>query len=109
MPGRVEEKFLDVMQNIESALVSTYKAYPDMVDYDALDAVNALIRVYQSEVRTRPAPTLKLSPLSQTAFEQVKATCEWRLGRAQPQGLKERLFDSGSAPLTLADMIDCLK
>ena len=50
MPGRPEEQFMDVLQNIESALVSVYKAHADMTDYDAQAAVNALMRAYQARM-----------------------------------------------------------
>ena len=51
MAGRIEDEFLDVLQNIEAALVSVYKAHSEMTDYDAQAAVNALIRLYQAEIR----------------------------------------------------------
>ena len=109
MPGRVEDKFLDVLQNIEFAIVGVYKLHPDMVDYDAQDAVSALLRVYQSELRKSAPPTLKLSPLAQETFEQLKSMCDWRLGRAKPEGFNRQKFGSHITPIALADMVDCLK
>ena len=109
MPGRPEEQFMDVLQNIESALVSVYKAHADMTDYDAQAAVNALARAYHAEARKSAPPAIKLSPLTQEAYDSVRAMCEWRLGRTRATGLFGRLRGLGVEPLTLEDMIDCLK
>src|SRR5207249_10968068 len=91
------------------ALVSVYKAHADMTDYDAQAAVNALLRAYQAEARKSAPSAIKLSPLAQEAFDSVRAMCEWRLGRAQSTGLFGRLRGLGVEPLSLEDMIDCLK
>jgi O6-methylguanine-DNA--protein-cysteine methyltransferase len=38
-----EEKYLDVLQNIEFGIVSVYREHPEMLDWDAFKAVEALI------------------------------------------------------------------
>mgnify|MGYP001090903757 CR=1 FL=1 len=37
--GRVKDEHLGVLQNIEFALVSTYREHPEMTDWDAMEAV----------------------------------------------------------------------
>lgn len=45
----VEEEHLDVLQNIEAAIVSVYRDHPEMTDYDVDKAFSALIQTYRSE------------------------------------------------------------
>ncbi len=59
-----EEKYEDVLQNIEFALVQVYRAHPEMSDFEARDAMQALIRTYQAETRGQAPPTPKLKPCS---------------------------------------------
>jgi len=114
--GRFEDEYMDVLQNIEFALVSMYQQYPEMTDWDAMEVVKGLIRTYKAERDGRPAPMLRLGPLAQEAYEFVRAMCEWRLGR-QPlelereteQGPEEFALDVGEGAITLDEMIACLQ
>ncbi len=75
-----EEKYEDVLQNIEFALMSVYREHPEMTDFESLDAIQALTRMYQAEMQGRTLPTLKLKLLAQEAYDRVKRMCDWRLG-----------------------------
>ena len=77
----VEDEYQDVLQNIEFGIVSIYRIHSEMTDWDALNAVEGLIRTYQAEGRGRSAPSLSLDSLSQKVFNSVHPMCEWRLGR----------------------------
>jgi hypothetical protein len=107
-PSEFEDEYLDVLQNIEFGIVHVYKAHPEMTDWDALNALEALIRTYQAEGRGKTTSSFSLTPLSQKVFESVRAMCEWRLGR-------EKLYKDGEmldlkmTPLTLDEMVACLK
>jgi hypothetical protein len=81
--GDFEEKYLDVLQNIEANIVSVYREHPEMVDWDALKIIETLIREYQAEQTDHPVPDVDLKPLPQEVYVAVKAMCEWRLGRNQ--------------------------
>jgi hypothetical protein len=82
-----EEKYMDVLQNIEFGIVSVYRQHAEMVDWDALKAIETLIREYQAELASHPLPAVELKPLAQEVHDSVKSMCEWRLGRGQ--ALKE--------------------
>ena len=43
-----EDEYLDVLQNIEFAIVSVYHERPEMLDYDVDVVVAALIKQYQA-------------------------------------------------------------
>lgn len=103
-----EEQYLDVLQNIEFALVSTYKGHRDMIDADANAAISGLIRLYQAEQRGKSVPELRLSPIAQTAFNRVQIMCEWRLGRAKaPVDLGDDAPEAKAK--SIDEMILCLK
>jgi hypothetical protein len=106
MPDAFEEKYLDVLQNIETGIVGVYLDHPELTDAEALHAVEALIRAYQAEAKPQTPFTPHLSPQAQPVFEAVQAMCDWRLGR-------KPLLGEGKSPelpsKTVEEMIACLK
>lgn len=114
--GRFEDEYLDVLQNIEFALVSVYREHPEMTDWDAMEAVRGLIRTYKADREGRPAPRLRMGPVAQKAYDFVREICEWRLGR-QPlelereteQGREAFTVDLGERILTVDEIINCLQ
>jgi len=109
--AKLEDEFMDVLQNIEFALVTVYNEDEEMTDYEAEKAINSLIRLYTAEQRKRDAPDLDLSGPAALAFELVKGMCEWRLGREKLQSGDENKepFDFNLEPIALNDLIACLK
>ncbi len=117
-PSDFEEKYLDVLQNIEAGIVSVYREHPEMTDYDAQKAVEALIREYQAETTNRPVPVVAMNPLAQETYHSVKVMCEWRLGRVQMETEKKKSFfkwpskkpvEMPIAPKTVEEIVLCLK
>ncbi|MDE3089241.1 MAG: hypothetical protein KGJ80_07635 [Chloroflexota bacterium] len=107
--ARFDEKYTDVLQNIEFALMQTYRAHAEMTDWEAPDAVKALIRTYQAETRGRAAPSLKLNPLAQEAYDSIKMICDWRLGRAEVLLPEGQQTDVPMTTKTVEEIISCLK
>ncbi len=108
MADKFEEQYQDVLQNIEIALVQAYRAYLDLTDLEALDGIQALVRTYQAEAQSHKPPCLKLRPLAEEAYTNIKLVCDWRLGRAtilNMEGQAPELPD----PKTLDEIILCLK
>jgi hypothetical protein len=106
-----EERYQDVLQNLELALVQVYREHEAMTDWEALNAINGLIRSYTAEERKRPSPQLNLSLLAQEAYYSVEAMCELRLGRAHLTDKEGNPFRPGAAmpPKSLSEIIACLK
>ncbi len=109
MPKPFEEEYLDVLQNLEFALIAVYRDDPAFTDADADAAYSAALRFYQAETKGRAAPVVRLSPLAQSAYEALQHMCDWRLGRTQ-------LVDADNLPLaiplepkTVDEIIACLK
>ena len=116
--GDFEEEYLDVLQNIEFGIISVYRQHPEMVDWDALKAIEILIREYQAEETGRSVPDVDLKSLPRQVYDSVKAMCEWRLGGSQIQKEEKKLFfklrstksaDLPIEPKTMEEIILCLK
>jgi hypothetical protein len=108
--GSFEERYEDVLQNIEFGIVQVYHDNPELTDWDALTAIEALIRSYHAEAKGCRTTLPSLSPLAEEIYNSVRPMCQWRLGR-------ETLFldeggesaDISPEPVTLDEIIACLK
>jgi hypothetical protein len=98
----VEDQHLDVLQNIEFAIMQVYESTPDLIDTEVLKAIEAVTRIYSAEAQGRSGSALTVRGISAEVAEQVKETCEMRLGRAID-------IDESIEPKTLTDIVDCLK
>jgi|RhiMetdeSRZDD1v2_1073273.scaffolds.fasta_scaffold321191_3 hypothetical protein len=102
----IEEEYTDVLQNIEFGIVQIYRADTSLIDVDALDAVDALIRHYVAEENGRQASEHRLTGKPVRVFDSVKAMCEWRLGR---QKLGAEGGDELMRPITVPELVRCLR
>jgi len=80
------EKNLDVLQNIEFGIIEVYRADSSLLDVDAKDAIDALVRHYHAEEEQRTPPTMSAGQRAQRVFLSVQRICEWRLGRSPAPG-----------------------
>jgi hypothetical protein len=102
-----EDEYLDVLQNIEMAIVSVYRENRDLMDYDVDKVLNLLWTEYKNEKISRANPVSNLNANAQLVYERVREMCEWRLGRQ-----KEEIrgwFKAQPRPISLDEMMDCLK
>ena len=76
----------DVLQNIEFGIIQVYRADPSLIDVDAKDAIDALVRHYHAEEEQRTPPKLRLGERAERVFQSVQKMCEWRLGRSLSPG-----------------------
>ena len=100
----LEERYTDVLQNMEFAIIEVYRADQSLLDVDAKDAIDALIRHYHAEEEQRTPPALPLAERAQRVFQSVLRICEWRLGRAS--------FSPGmplEAGIQVSEVIACLR
>ena len=106
---RVEEEHFDVLQNIETAIVSVYEIDARLLDLDVLDALDVLIRNYALEERGVGTRTSRLSGPAQRVHDMAGRIREWRLGR-QPLTTANPPADRwASGELSLAELVVCLK
>jgi hypothetical protein len=105
-----EQQYEDVLQNIEFAIVSTYRERPEEIsDWSVEAALDALIRAYGAEHTGRTRPSARLSEAEQAIYDRVRLTCEWRLGREQLLTEQAPALLSEMAPKTLDEIVACLK
>src|SRR5688572_220041 len=82
MVQKFEERYEDVLQNIEFSIVQVHRGHPDLLDYDVDAALEALISRYGAEARGRTPREHTLPGLRGEVYDAVLYICEWRLGRA---------------------------
>jgi len=103
-----EDAYLDVLQNIEVAIVSVYRENHSLLDYDVDKVLNLLWTEYRNEKQGGRMSVPKLGENAQMVYDRVKEMCEWRLGRS----IKERnggWFKVKPEPISVDEIIDCLK
>jgi hypothetical protein len=81
---KVEEEYTDILQNIEFVIVEEYRKDRTVLDRDARDAVQALVRRYEAELESQGPPNAPLSSRARNIYGAAEAVCEWILGRPAP-------------------------
>lgn len=107
----IENRYLDILHNMETAIVQVDKTSKDLTDLEVMDALDDLMRAYTAEASGRNAPFMRLSPLKRQVFDAVKAMCEWRLGRntLESVGGAPVPAEVNPSPITLDEILICLK
>ena len=109
MRDETVEQFVDVLQNIESAIYSVYETVPDLLDLDVIDALDALVRRYAAEQDGRTPPKLRLAARAADVFETAELMCEWRLGRAALSDDDSGAVIPPGQTNSVGDVLICLK
>ena len=105
----VEEEHLDILQNIEFAIMSVYRENPLLVDFDVEAAINALITLYHAQEQNREPRRPNLNKRATLVYAQVEAMCEFRLGREELLSKDMRKRAPQPEPVTLDVIVACLK
>lgn len=108
MPN-VEEEYLDVLQNIEFAIIGVYRKSPELTDYDVEKVLNALIKFYQAERQQRTYEKPRMSSLAEQVYESVQWMCDWRLGRESMETSDGDNEIGTPEPIAVDEVISCLK
>lgn len=77
-----EDRYLDVLQNIEVAAIEVYRSDPELVDGEVEKALSGLITAYNARKngKSLDLASLRLNERSEKVFRAVYEICEWRLG-----------------------------
>lgn len=78
---RLEERHLDFLQNIEFTIVSVYREFDDLTDYEVIRALDAVIDFYRAAARGFQPREITLPEKESLIVERVTDICEFRLGR----------------------------
>jgi hypothetical protein len=105
----VEKDHLDVLQNIEFAIVSVHQQQPTLVDFDVDAALSALIAHYHSQGLDRPARQPNLNERAKQVYEMVETMCDWRMG--DETLISEEMGSRGPRPepVSVDVIVACLK
>ena len=104
----MEEDYLDVLQNIELAIISVYRKQRELTDYQVDLALKSLGRTYIRE-KTSGAPVLPKNSLSLEVYKAMKLICDWRLGRDSLINDEGPVPELVPEPLTIDEILICLK
>ena len=107
--ARVEDEYMDVLQNIEFGIVATYREHPEMSDYDVMRMLDALVDSYKGENIGRAPRDFGLSDLERLCLDAVRRMCERRLGRAVLPSGAPSSADEEMEHKTVDEIILCLK
>ncbi len=105
----VQEEYLDVLQNIEFAIVSTSHDHPEMVDAHVIWALEAVIGSYRAERAGRTPEEFSASSVEADLYRAIRNMCEWRLGRLHPDDAEAAELGPAPEPVTLEEIMLCLK
>jgi hypothetical protein len=105
----VEKDYLDVLQNIEFAIVSVHRQLPGLVDFDVENALSALISHYQAQSQGRAARPVNLNERAKQVYELVGSMCEWRLGNEKLVSAAMKARGPRPAPVSVDVIVACLK
>ncbi len=97
---RIEEEHMDVLQNLEAAIVILFRQEPNLLDYDVDEAFDVLIHEYRLEQGGRDPKQHKMSPRAAMVHEALRPVCEWRLGRT---------YDRLPVQINIDTLLNCLK
>jgi hypothetical protein len=102
------EQHADVLQNIEFAIVETYRQMSELLDYHVDAALETAIAGYSAEQQGRTPRAVTLEGARLRVYEAVRNVCEWRLGREEIQ-VGNALADAPLQPKRLDEIVSCLK
>ncbi len=105
----VEEEYLDVLQNIEFAIVSTSHDHPEMMDAHVIWALEAAIGSYRAEKAGRTSEEFSASSVEADLYRAIRNMCDWRLGRLHPDSAAAAELGPAPEPVTLDEILLCLK
>jgi hypothetical protein len=106
-----EDQYMDVLQNLEFAIVQVARKHPDLTDWHAQSAVDALMDLYRAEAAGKEIddPAEGLNPLPRKVYGLVHTMAEMRLGRGEITTKEGEPVDIPIEPITVQEMYDCLK
>lgn len=100
-------EYEDVLQNIEYGIMYVHRNLP-LVDYDVMEALEALITWFKHVGQGREQKTPNLSDRAQLVFVEVREICEWRMGKESTSPNLGKL-EEGIRICTAEEIVACLK
>jgi hypothetical protein len=96
-------EYEDVLKDIETEVVKTWRTHREMTNYAVMRAYEAAIAHYNALARQQTPKPANLTGLEASLFEAIKDVCDWRLGLVK---YAER---PAVKPVPAEDMVACLR
>ncbi len=107
---KVEEQFLDVLQNIEAMIVKVYhennKSFSDHSVSRVLEA--AIDEMVAIKIKREPRD-FNLNEVEVDILSAIRIMLFWRLGKAEVLDKNDEVFEADFELNTPQELIDCLK
>jgi hypothetical protein len=100
---RVEEEFMDVLQNIEAEVLRVWRKNPSLADYAVTRAYEEAVGYYAAVSQAQAPKPTRLTGLDLQLFQAIQGAADRRLaGFTLDDGTKIE-------PIRASDLVDCLK
>jgi len=104
-----DEKHIDVLQNIEFAIVSVFAEHADLGDREVMHALDAAVVHYRAVERGHVPTPHRITGNAAEVFDRICATCEYRLGRGSPEHIESEQRLPPGAEKTAEEILFCLR
>jgi len=99
----VEEKFMDVLQNLEAEVLRVWRKNPSMTDYAVTRAYEEAVAYYAAVAQAQSPKPTQLTGLDLQLFQAAQGAADRRLaGLTLDDGTKVE-------PIRSSDLVDCFK
>ncbi len=88
-----EEHAIDVRAEIEQQIAALARERPELCDWEALTALEAVMKGYRAAQSNEPANLRPMAPLVRATYERIQAVCERYVARASIEELYDHLLD----------------
>lgn len=109
MEESFEERYKDVLLNMESVLMPLYNQHAKMTDHSVIYAIETLIKSLNAEEQGRTITLPDFQPHEKDAFDSLRAISYWLMGKGQMTDENGQEIDMKLEPKTLEEIIACLK
>jgi hypothetical protein len=104
---RFISEYEDVLQNIEASIIRMHRRI-NILDYDVMEAMDALILYYKRIEQGREAGLPDLSEKRRMVLAEVQGICEWRMGK-EPFDPTLGKLPGNARVCSVAEILACLK
>ena len=105
MPKTWKDDYLDVLQFLETAVITVWRSHPEMTDHAVARAYEAAFESYRAQARNQVPKTAALQGIDSTIFQALNLACETRIGKT-PTAPE---MDKRVQIVTVEILVDCLR
>jgi hypothetical protein len=106
-----EDQYLDVLQNLELAIIQIARKTPELTDWHVQSAVEALVRYYKAQAAGKEMRDLssRLDPLARQVYDMMHTMAHFLLGEGQVVNEENEPVEIPLDLVTPQEMYACLK